>query len=90
MVSFLERTGSINKYTLQEISVALDVPITIFEADDMLAHLQMHRHVSEDAPKKYNKDVEEDIITMLQDEINYLRSTISKQWELIFELSKTR
>jgi len=90
MISFLERTGSINKYTLQEISEALDVPVTIFEAEDMLAHLQLHRHVSEDISNRYTKDAEEDIITMLNEEIQYLRSTIAKQWDLIFELSKFR
>jgi transcriptional regulator with XRE-family HTH domain len=90
MVSFLERTGNINKYTLQEVAVALDVPVSIFEADDMLSHLQMHRHVAEDLVRRYNKDAEEDIILMLHDEIKYLRATIAKQWDLIFELSKQR
>jgi len=90
MISFLERTGNINKYTLQEVANALDVPVTIFEAEDMLSHLQTHQHVAEDIAKRYSKDTEEDIIVMLHDEIQYLRSTIAKQWDLIFELSKGR
>ena len=90
MISFLERTGNINKYTLQEVANALDVPVSIFESEDMLSHLQKNSHVAEDIAKRYSKDTEDDIILMLHDEIQYLRSTIAKQWDLIFELSKNR
>jgi transcriptional regulator with XRE-family HTH domain len=81
LVSFFERTGNINKYTLQEISTLLNTTPDELENGISLAEepeSNGYQHNSEDSK----------IIHQLQQEIIFLKETINHQWQLLKELSK--
>ena len=81
LVSFLERTGNVNKYTLQEIANILNITI-----EDLESGLT---DVKEQENKGYPK-AENPLIEQLQKEIEFLKETISHQWQLLHELSKSK
>lgn len=83
LVSFFERTGNINKYTLQEISSLLNTTPEELENDAPLAEeptISGYHYVTQD----------EKIIEQLQKEIIFLKETINHQWQLLKELSKSK
>ena len=81
LVSFLERTGNVNKYTLQEIANILNITI-----EDLESGLT---EVKEQENKGYPK-AENPLIEQLHKEIEFLKETISHQWQLLHELSKSK
>lgn len=83
LVSFFERTGNINKYTLQEISQLLNTTPEELENDTI--------HVSPAAPTTHSfAGPQEKLISQLQEEISFLKETINHQWQLLKELSKSK
>jgi transcriptional regulator with XRE-family HTH domain len=83
LVSFFERTGNINKYTLQEISTLLNT--TPEELENGTTGVEEpistgYHFVSQD----------ENIIQQLRQEIVFLKETINHQWQLLKELSKSK
>lgn len=83
LVSFFERTGNINKYTLQEISNLLNTTPEELENDHIQispAEQQVHKATGP----------EEKLISQLQQEIVFLKETIHQQWQLLKELSKSK
>ena len=83
LVSFFERTGNINKYTLQEISNLLNTTPEELEND----HIQISP--TEQQGHKVTGP-EEKLISQLQQEIVFLKETIHQQWQLLKELSKSK
>jgi transcriptional regulator with XRE-family HTH domain len=83
LVSFFERTGNINKYTLQEISTLLNTTPEELEND------KVHVSPAEHSDKPY-AGPEEKLISQLQQEIVFLKETIHQQWQLLKELSKSK
>lgn len=87
LISHLERTGNVNKYTLQEIADALKVEIEIFENSTPLGM----EHLTEDPEKPLiKKDHCKETIEQQKEEIGFLKETINHQWKLLHELSKKR
>jgi transcriptional regulator with XRE-family HTH domain len=83
LVSFFERTGNINKYTLQEISTLLNTTPEELENDKV--HMSPAEHI-----EKSSVDPDEKLISQLQQEIVFLKETIHQQWQLLKELSKSK
>jgi transcriptional regulator with XRE-family HTH domain len=83
LVSFFERTGNINKYTLQEISTLLNTTPEELENDKV--HMSPAEHT-----EKSSADPDEKLISLLQQEIVFLKETIHQQWQLLKELSKSK
>ena len=83
LVSFFERTGNINKYTLQEISTLLNTTPEELENDKV--HMSPAEHSD-----KTCAGPEEKLISQLQQEIVFLKETIHQQWQLLKELSKSK
>jgi transcriptional regulator with XRE-family HTH domain len=83
LVSFFERTGNINKYTLQEISTLLNTTPEELEND------KVHMSPAEHSDKTY-AGPEEKLISQLQQEIVFLKETIHQQLQLLKELSKSK
>ena len=81
LISHLETSGNINKYTLQEIAAALKIDTATienfnFENANTLRDLN---------PKTdYNKDE----IQRLKEEVSELKATIKEQWKIIQNLTK--
>ncbi len=83
LVSFFERTGNINKYTLQEISQLLNTTPEELENDTI--------HISPAvSPTHSFGGPQEKLITQLQEEISFLKETINHQWQLLRDLSKSK
>lgn len=83
LVSFFERTGNINKYTLQEISQLLNTTPEELENETI--------HVSPAAPTTQSlAGPQEKLISQLQEEISFLKETVNHQWQLLKELSKSK
>jgi transcriptional regulator with XRE-family HTH domain len=82
LISHLETSGNINKYTLQEIAAALKIETTAIENFNY-----ENAHVINDTNKsvEYNKDE----IQRLKEEIIDLKATIKEQWKVIQNLTKT-
>ena len=83
LVSFFERTGNINKYTLQEISTLLNT--TPEELENNTIHISEPDHIG----YKYIS-TDEKMIGQLQQEIVFLKETINHQWQMLKELSKSK
>ena len=83
LVSFFERTGNINKYTLQEISQLLNT--TPEELEN--GHIEVSPANQQD---QKSNGPEEKLISQLQQEIVFLKETIHQQWQLLKELSKSK
>lgn len=76
LVSFLERTGSVNRYTLSEICSILQT--TPEELEPEVTSWE------EDTPPRYTKMSAKDrLIEQLQEENRFLKETIEKQWDLL-------
>lgn len=79
LVSFLERTGNINKYTLQEIAKALAIPVDQLNDDTTSASAE---HYGSEINQKSG------VIEQLKKENEFLKDTIQHQWDLIKALSE--
>jgi translation elongation factor EF-4 len=81
IISHLETSGNINKYTLQEIATALKVDIATIENFklDSLSVLN---------DKNENDDYGKNKLQKLKDEIKELKATVKEQWKIIQHLTK--
>ncbi|MFN8282931.1 MAG: helix-turn-helix transcriptional regulator [Chitinophagales bacterium] len=84
LVSYFERTGIINKYTLQDIAAALNVSVSFIENFE---ETNLH-YVNKIENNVLNEQQENALIQSMQNEIKFLKNTIEHQWKLIFELTK--
>ncbi len=84
LISFFERTGNINKYTLHEIAAALN---TTPEQLEMMDYTQ-NNLINENDVDPINHDALLKLIEQQNKEILFLKETINKQWSLIENLSK--
>jgi len=87
LVSYFERTGNINSYTLQEITIILGAnPEEINLDDDSIPN--------EDPVSQANGNghpgVAQKLIDQQHAEILFLKETINFQWQLLNELSKSK
>lgn len=80
LVSFLERTGNINKYTLEEIAKILGV--TVEELNDAPSTSIAQEPTSYKSIEHHTK-----LIEQLKKENEFLKETIQHQWELLKALS---
>lgn len=83
-MSYFERTGIINKYTLQDIAAALNVSVSFIENFE---ETNLH-YVNKIENNVLNEQQEDALIQSMQNEIKFLKNTIEHQWKLIFELTK--
>jgi transcriptional regulator with XRE-family HTH domain len=81
LVSFFERTGNINKYTLQEISSILNITPDQLEGDKF-------EFTKDPTPTNMHALSKDQHIVQLEKEIGFLKETINHQWGLLKELSK--
>lgn len=81
LVSFLERTGKVNKYTLLEIANILNISVEELESGLTT--------VKEPQSYGYSK-IDPSLTDQLQKEIEFLKETINHQWTLLHELSKSK
>ncbi len=82
LVSFLERTGDVNKYTLQEIAQALNVTI------DDIENLESVNNKKGSKNFDFQPNNTENLISQLKEENKFLKETIANQLTLLIELSK--
>lgn len=87
LVSFFERTGNVNKYTLQEIAAILSTTVEDLETGTISNHNQIDDQ-PKDKPYKHETDNSQQLINQLQAEIIFLKETITHQWELLKGLTK--
>ena len=81
LISHLETSGNINKYTLQEIAAALKIDTATIEN----FNYENVNILRDQNPKtEYNKDE----IQRLKEEITDLKATIKEQWKVIQNLTK--
>lgn len=87
LVSYFERTGNINTYTLQEIT-------TILGANPEEINLDDNSTPNEDPVSQTNGNGHPGVVQKLIDqqyaEILFLKETINFQWQLLNELSKSK
>lgn len=80
LVSFLERTGNVNHYTLKEICSILKTSPD--ELEPGLAERQ------EEQPLVHVIATKDELIEQLKEENRYLRETIDRQWDLLQKLNQ--
>jgi transcriptional regulator with XRE-family HTH domain len=88
LISHLEKTGNVNRYTLQEIAQALQMSV------EELEQLELE---PTDTTKPYTKSgpkiasgvgiYAEDMISQQKKEIEFLKETIQNQWKVIHDLT---
>ena len=78
LISSFEKSGIINKYTLQEIAEALSISVENLHSDDILNESQV---ISKELQK-------EKYYTHLLEEIEYLKAIVNNQLNIIQALSK--
>lgn len=82
LVSFLERTGNVNRFTLQEIAAILKTSTDALETGGNMEEIE---------PESYSPNQQyQALIDQLQSEISFLKETIQHQWHLLKELSKSK
>lgn len=84
LVSFFERTGNINKYTLMEIAQILDTTVEELET----GNFGTSNTFQEQVISSQKKNDSNQLIEQQQAEINFLKETINHQWELLKSLAK--
>jgi transcriptional regulator with XRE-family HTH domain len=87
LISFYERTGNINRYTLMEIANALQISPEELESFnvDSTANIAEASRISLD-----KNDLMQHLLDQQRREIEFLKDTIAKQWQLLNELSKSK
>lgn len=80
LISFFERTGNVNKYTLQEIcSILKTTP----------EELEGNSQVDDGKSPAYGASTKNpELLEQLKEENMFLKETINNQWQLLKELSK--
>jgi transcriptional regulator with XRE-family HTH domain len=81
LISHLETSGNVNKYTLQEIATALKTDTSAIENFNF-----ENVHILRDLNPK--TDFNKDEIQRLKEEIIDLKATIKEQWKVIQNLTK--
>jgi len=82
LVSFFERTGSVNKYTLSEICSILETSPEVLQGDIMN---------DDGGQPDYNPPkIDAEIVQQLKEENKFLKETVNNQWQLLHELSKRK
>jgi transcriptional regulator with XRE-family HTH domain len=96
LISHFERTGNVNKYTLQEIAQALGLPLD--DLDHTLREISPAYQTSpgtaslrnsgkkQPSPTRYNENPV--LNQQLRQEIVFLKETINHQWQLLHEMAK--
>ena len=84
LVSFFERTGNVNKYTLQEIADILNTTVEDLDGGNINQNNEIAFFVKENDKKEPSQL----LIDQLHAEIVFLKETINHQWELLKELTK--
>lgn len=87
MVSYFERTGIINKYTLLEIAEALSIDVEILENGELN---NLDNLIEDTKAEISKKDKCKETIEKQKAEIVFLKETISHQWKLLQELAKKK
>lgn len=82
LVSFFERTGNINQYSLLEICSVLKT--TPEELDG-----GMHGDEGK-SPSYITSNKNPELLEQLKEENKFLKETINSQWQLLRELSKSK
>jgi len=85
LISHLERTGNINKYTLQEIADALQIDVESIEkfGSDSLGNI-----IKDKNSNKLQLEKLKETIVRQKDEIAELKETVKQQWKTIHELTR--
>ena len=88
LISYIERTGIINKETLKEITLVLQTNPEEFELteSDVITSLDEIK----DSSIKAKEHAYENLINQLQTDINFLKDIIKHQWELLKENEKNK
>jgi transcriptional regulator with XRE-family HTH domain len=81
LISHLETSGNVNKYTLQEIATALKTDTATIENFNY-----ENVHILRDLNQ--NTDYNKDEIQRLKEEITDLKATVKEQWKIIQNLTK--
>ena len=81
LISHLETSGNINKYTLQEIATALKIETTAIENFN-------YENVNILRDQNPNTGYNKDEIQRLKEEITDLKATVKEQWKIIQNLTK--
>lgn len=76
LVSFLERTGNVNPYTLSEICSILQTSPAALEPKGVILE-------EERSPDPTGLSSKDRLIEQLQEENRFLKETIEKQWDLL-------
>lgn len=88
LISYIERTGKINKYTLNEIASALESDSEEFELNETeLKNSNLIFTSNTTAEKNLGFEM---LIKELQSEIVYLKEVINQQFELIKRFEETK
>ena len=85
LVSYFERTGNINSYTLQEITLILG---SNPEEIELLENDENHNGHSDHKTNGSNNGALQKLLDQQKAEILFLRETINYQRQLLNELSK--
>lgn len=88
LISYIERTGNINKYTLNEIASALQADpeeFVLSEPDFFNTNLITEKNPITEKVQGYEIMVKE-----LQSEIAYLKEIINQQWELLKKVEEIK
>jgi transcriptional regulator with XRE-family HTH domain len=83
LVSYFERTGIINKYTFKEIAEVLHT--TTEELENLEDEVIKLKETASEV-KQNNENFIEKLLEQQKSEINFLKQTITQQWELIQRL----
>ena len=87
LVSYFERTGNINNYTLQEITMILGANPEEIELNENGENHNGHPDNNGNGNHTSNGFLQK-LIDNQQAEILFLKETINYQWQLLSELSK--
>jgi transcriptional regulator with XRE-family HTH domain len=88
LVSYFERTGNINNYTLQEITSILGANPEEIELEENEASYNTYPN-NNGNNSDYNS-IAQKLIDQQKTEILFLKETINYQWQLLNELSKRK
>jgi transcriptional regulator with XRE-family HTH domain len=90
LVSFFERTGNVNKYTLQEIATILSTTVEKLETGYIDSEYFSNIDTVDIIKDQYRVSKYQQLIDQQQEEINFLKETIKNQWELLKRLGKEK
>lgn len=88
LVSYFERTGNINNYTLQEITGILGANPEEFQLEESETTHNGHDEVN--GHGNTHNGIIQKLLDQQKAEILFLKQTINYQWQLLNELSKSK